>query len=234
MYKFSYIKEELLYLENHLKKAKIYNDSRVFINEAAESKIISWHNYNSGILKTHYLSTFKYIVSSRQYSYQFKDGSLIQFYYDFLDENTLRKAKLAYYPLPHICSEINDEDLIEYIETYGYDNIDTIIENQKLTNTAYIRIDYDSNVTSHDKCEIQIDSIKEIRIPCEVLINPIYFLEFILKCKSLTSNDFKSAFAILKNDEDFKTKLNISRKKQFRLDNFSNQNIFVTFLHEYI
>lgn len=231
MYKFSDIKGEVLYLENYLKNAKIYSDSRILVDETANFKKISWYNYESGIPKTPYHITYSSAVSNRQYSYLFKDGSFLQFYYDFQNEDTLKKAKLAYYPYPQICSEISDDDFIEYLEIIdGLDNIDTLIETRKISNTSYIRIDYDSNVDSHDNCEIQIDSIKEIRIPCEVLINPIYFFEFILKCKSLSSNDYAKAFDFLKNDNNFKTQLNISRKKHFKLENCSDQNIFITFL----
>src|SRR5690606_8121994 len=49
------------------------------------------------------------------------------------------------------------------------------------TNTSHLRVDYDSKVTSHNKCEIQIGAINDIRIPIDKMISPITFFDFIIK-----------------------------------------------------
>lgn len=51
----------------------------------------------------------------------------------------------------------------------------------KHTNSSHIRIDFDSKATSHNKCEIQVGAINQIRIPIDKIISPIIFFDFIVK-----------------------------------------------------
>ena len=236
MIQFSIIKEEVYSIYDDYKGYGIFTDNRIEINEEKNGKkIISWPNYKSGIIKKEYLHIYRNIISERQYSYQFKDNSILQFYYDFSEDNILEKARLAYYPLPKFTCEISDEELLEhFIEfDYSYNDASYIIENGGfLTNTSHIRIDYDKNVTSHDKCEIQIDGLHEIRIPCSILINPLYFFEFILKCKAIVDNEYYKAYEKLQKDAGFIAKKKLSQKKHLRMENFSDSNIYITILEE--
>ena len=209
MIQFSIIKEEVYSIYDDYKGYGIFTDNRIEINEEKNGKkIISWPNYKSGIIKKDYLHIFRNIISERQYSYQFKDNSILQFYYDFSEDNILEKARLAYYPLPKFTCEISDEELLEHF------------------------IEYDKNVTSHDKCEIQIDGLHEIRIPCSILINPLYFFEFILKCKAIVDNEYYKAYEKLQKDAGFIAKKKLSQKKHLRMENFSDSNMYITILEE--
>ena len=127
--------------------------------------------------------------------------------------------------------------MIEYIVENGgnYNDLSSIIDGEcGLTNTTHIRIDYDKNVTSHDKCEIQIDGLHEIRIPCSILINPLYFCEFILKCKAIADNEYYKAYENIEKDAGFIAKKRLAQKKHLKIENFSNSNIYVTLLEEWI
>lgn len=229
---FSEIYCEIQSIYNDCKKYKIFSDCRLTEYSTSKLSVISWHNYKSGISKRNYLQIFRDLVSTRQYTYLFSDSSMIQYYYEF-NHNIVQKAKLAYFPIPSICNETCQQDLLDYIENYEYDESEAyelLEQNSLLTNTSHIRIDYDKNVTSHDICEVQIDSIKEIRIPCEVLINPVYFFIFILKCKTYKNPKYADIYKKMQTDGFLENKINIYKKNCLKIEPFTSDSLFITFL----
>lgn len=48
-------------------------------------------------------------------------------------------------------------------------------------NTSHIRLDFDSKVSSHSKCHLQVGAINDIRIDSKKLLNPFVFFDWILK-----------------------------------------------------
>lgn len=91
----------------------------------------------------------------------------------------------------------------------------------KNTNSSHIRVDYDSNVTSHHKCEIQIGAVNYIRFPMKKLISPFMFFEFIFK------NVYKPEFDEICEKPEYKTKKSLSKKQSIDFPAFIEENIFI-------
>ncbi len=219
------------------KKYKIFSDLRLTTIEDNNFIHTTWPQYIGGVGKKYYLDIFKELTSNRQYTIQFIDGSFIQFYYRYSKQtHDLEVAKLAYYPLPQT-HKTNEEDYIEFLSEYSdndsdeyWDILDEINSDEiLLSNTSHIRIDYDKNVSSHDKCEIQIDGVKELRIPLDTLIMPLHFLEFIIKCKARNNIIFETAYNRICEDIGFNTHFNCCKNACIDIDSFNTNNIYITF-----
>ncbi|WP_312556500.1 DUF2290 domain-containing protein [Empedobacter brevis] len=94
----------------------------------------------------------------------------------------------------------------------------------KHTNSSHIRIDYDSNVQTHNKCEIQIGAINEIRIPINKILSPIVFFDFIIK--NILRNG--SYYNNLKNNSLYNQLFNYHRNHNSDINEFSEENIYLT------
>jgi hypothetical protein len=125
---------------------------------------------------------------------------------------------------------INDDNLKKLINDSIANGNDESIENlllgkfeykYKNTNTSHFRIDYDSKVDAHHKCEIQIGAINNIRIPMERIISPLFFFDFIIK------NVFKKEYSKIKIKSDYKTKFNNSKRNSMVVNPFEEFNIFL-------
>ncbi|AQW92101.1 DUF2290 domain-containing protein [Elizabethkingia anophelis] len=91
------------------------------------------------------------------------------------------------------------------------------------TNSSHIRIDYDSKVDSHNKCEIQIGAINKIRIPLDKIISPIVFFDFIIK-NILRNTSYYNA---LKNKAGYKKLFKYHRSYNFPIPQFNEDNIHI-------
>jgi hypothetical protein len=92
----------------------------------------------------------------------------------------------------------------------------------KVTNSSHIRVDYDVDVDTHHKCEIQIGAVNYIRFPIKKIISPFIFFEFIFK------NIFRVEFNDLIEKRDYPTKKAISKKKSTDITPFDEENIYIT------
>lgn len=124
---------------------------------------------------------------------------------------------------------INDEELKELVRISKLKGNDETPENLILgqfeskyeyTNSSHFRVDYDSKVTTHNKCEIQIGAINNIRIPMNKLITPFLFFDFIAK------NVFPDKYKTIISKSNFNTNLTISKNQSFEINPFTEKNIF--------
>jgi len=147
------------------------------------------------------------------------DEALIDYYYDIW-EIFNHEFEL----------DINDSELRKVLEKSSSLGNNESIENLLLakfeskyehTNTSHIRIDYDANVDSHNKCEIQIGSINEIRIPINKIISPVTFFDFIIK-NILRRNEYYKE--IIKKSS-YKNLLHHNRINGIDIIPFSEDNI---------
>lgn len=124
--------------------------------------------------------------------------------------------------------KVEDKDIEELqgiLEKIGVSEYE-ILENKfnkkyELTNTSHIRIDYDSQVTSHHKCEIQYSSINNVRIPIKHLVTPLVFMDFLAK------NEFKEFHDNLWTKNEYKTSFQIALKNNIDITDFSERNMFL-------
>jgi len=108
--------------------------------------------------------------------------------------------------------EIGEDDLL-YIFNKKYD----------ITNSSHIRIDFDQQVESHHKCEIQIGAINSLRFPMDRAISPFVFFDFIIK------NLDKKSYQEISRRSSFPPSFAISRKKSWKYNNrFTEGNIYIT------
>jgi len=90
----------------------------------------------------------------------------------------------------------------------------------KFTNSSHLRIDYDDNVVSHHKCEIQIGAINNIRLPMNKIILPLTFCDFIFK------NIFPIDYQIIKEKKNYSPTFINSKLRSVSVPSFTELNIF--------
>lgn len=151
------------------------------------------------------------------------DLVLEEFYYDIWN---LLSSELA---IPLKDRDISD-DVMKFVQEIGI----PISENQvisynfdrkyEITNTSHIRIDFDCAVTSHHQCEIQIGALNELRFPIDKIISPFIFFDFIIK------NLGKNSYQGILSKSYFNTDFSSSLKKSILVQDFSENNIYITHL----
>lgn len=158
----------------------------------SQSKTITWSGRKPGILKNvYYPIEYQYLLDNHQYSLLLSNGSFFQFFYEFDQNDTLHKAKLAFYPKP-----ISTSDTVQTLSDAANDALDRDdeilfdhifnwveymeIENKSPSNTSHVRFDYDKEVTSHSKSHIQFSGVQEFRVPAEFYPLPLTFIELCL------------------------------------------------------
>ncbi len=129
---------------------------------------------------------------------------------------------------------VGEEKLLEFISLVKLEFNIEIDENEfllqqfnckyKITNSSHIRIDFDSKVDSHHKCEIQVGAVNYIRLPVDRIISPFIFFDFIIK------NLYKDEHQGISSKSNFPTDFSISRKKSFQYCKFIENNIYITHL----
>lgn len=201
------IYKEIEYISDFFSKKFFIIENNI---KKEQNNTISWEKYQTGIYKENYIIEFQNLKNNFQYTFLLKDGAFFQFYYEVDSESVLKKMKLAYYPLPKETRKVNEsfieglfdsncemDECLEEELIYLLDNLNDIV----FSNTSSIRIDYDANVSSHSKCEIQIAAINKFRIPLNHLISPMTFFDLI--CRNLYGDIFNSML-----NKDYKEKLN--------------------------
>ncbi|MEM7421086.1 MAG: DUF2290 domain-containing protein [Pseudomonadota bacterium] len=157
-------------------------------NVAETASAISWNGYRSGFFSNRvYGSEYQNLIDSRQFSFLLFDKSFIQLFFEW-NGNELKKAKLAYFPVPVKISNAYD-DILESAEESGIDILEDLFfgveswvdKGINVVNTSHIRLDFDSAVTTHSKCHLQVGAINELRIDSDRLLNPFIFFDWILK-----------------------------------------------------
>lgn len=95
------------------------------------------------------------------------------------------------------------------------------------TNTSHFRIDYDADVTSHNKCEIQIGAINNIRLPLDKIISPVVFFDFILKNITRKGRHSEMLTDII-STTNYARLFNSHRSIKGDIAGFNENNIFVS------
>jgi hypothetical protein len=172
--------------------SKVILDSNINI----APNLTSWSNYEKGIYKgIVYAALYQKLLDKRQYTFLLEDNSFFQFFFEW-NGNELIKARLAFYPTPVKISGAL-ENLLESAELSGVDLIEEMYFGAEawfergidIVNTSSLRVDYDSSVTSHVKCHIQLESINELRITSKHLLNPFIFFTWIISHLNLKDYD---------------------------------------------
>ncbi|MBT0812977.1 DUF2290 domain-containing protein [Litoribacter ruber] len=155
----------------------------------------------------------------------------------FLDESYDETLLEYYYDIWEIFNHefelnINDKDLKEiFLKSQSLGNNESF-ENllmarfdfkYKLTNSSHIRIDFDSRVSSHNKCEIQVGAVNEIRVPINKIISPIIFFDFIVK-NILKGTDF---YENLSRKSNYVSMFKYHRSIKSEIDDFNESNIYI-------
>jgi len=168
-----------------------------------------------------------------------EDKSEIEY---FLDESSDKILEEYYYDLWNLLNTefnvpISDKILIAEISNLSQKyNVEIDLSDYtlrkfeskyKITNSSHIRIDYDCNVDSHHKCEMQIGAVNYIRFPLNRLISPFLFFDFILKNLSKEFEHF-SIYSEIKDKSYFDTNFNISKNNELIIENFIEDNIYLS------
>ncbi|WP_159117731.1 DUF2290 domain-containing protein, partial [Alteromonas sp. KUL150] len=167
---------------------QLFADFILETNVATTASTISWNGYRSGFFSNRvYGSEYQNLIDSRQFSFLLFDKSFLQLFFEW-DRNELRKAKLAYFPVPVKISNAYD-DILESAEESGIDILEDLFfgveswvdKGINVVNTSHIRLDFDASVTTHSKCHLQVGAINELRIDSKRLLNPFVFCDWILQ-----------------------------------------------------
>lgn len=155
-----------------------------------------------------------------------------EFYFTETDDNNIQQY---YYDLYICMSEEFGHKIDSHIDNakkhfelkYGYSLDDDIIRSlffdkiYENSNYSHFRIDYDSQVTTHHKCEIQFGGIKSLRLPMDRVIDPLLFWDLIIRFF------FKNEYDAL-NNERYQSSFNRARNNHIIIEGFSERNIFKT------
>lgn len=167
--------------------SRLHSSLLLTTNYCNDYDAISWPAYKPGIFAAMpYAVEYQKLVDDRQFSFLIRDKSFFQFYYKW-DGETLKSARLAYYPSPLKISGAMDELLIAAEES-GVDILEDMYlgahswaeQGIDLLNCSHLRLDYDSSATSHSQCHLQFAAINEFRIESKVLLNPFIFFEWVV------------------------------------------------------
>lgn len=152
----------------------------------------------------------------------YNDESIAEYYYDLYNLFSVQFKKT-----------IPDEtlsNLIEEAKEAGDTNDDEVLmlgtfeSKYKFTNSSHIRIDFDSNVTTHNKCEIQMGGINIIRLPLNKIIMPFTFCDFIFK------NVYKTEYKSISRKKDYQTIFINAKKKSSNIAPFGELSLFLNHL----
>jgi hypothetical protein len=173
-------------------------------------KEISWGNYKPGIPNGQsYVKEYYDLVNSQQYSFLLFDGSFLQFYYEFVENDQLNRSRCAYYPRPSVFCEEVSEGFIEYSQNELAESslIEMALEDSNiyLTNTSHIRFDFDAKVGAHCKSHLQFGGHNSLRVCSNHIIDPVFFVT------SLLSSEL-SSWHSLPDYNDYKTFIDEAEK----------------------
>jgi hypothetical protein len=158
--------------------------------------VLSWNNYVPGILNgLAYAAEYQKLIDRRQYSFLLVDKSFFQFYFRF-DQGELKSARLAYYPPPLKITGAM-QDLIDVAEMSGLDLLEELYYGAEswlergidVVNTSHMRLDYDSKTDAHAQSHFQFGGLNSLRVPCQGIVSPFTFFEWI--CINNSLNEFE-------------------------------------------
>jgi len=133
---------------------------------------------------------YKDFVRNREFTLLFKDGSLVQIYYEF-DKKEIVKHRLFYFNFTVIeairKNELEfdyDEPLLDQLELlYEYqDEKSNYLNTKLLQNMGFLRFDYDRDASvevEHPASHLTINQ-EGVRIPVKKPLTPYEFFDFIL------------------------------------------------------
>lgn len=159
--------------------------------------------YLSDISKKSYSNTWLYLYKNDYYNFLLNDNSLIIFY------QSIKKLSFSFYVGPDDVKR-QDQDSLVFSEY-----------------PTPVRYDFDEKGASftHPESHFHIGFNSEIRIGCEILINPLSFLFFILR------QFYPKAWTIFQVHKNFKSYLS-SFVKSKKVKN-SNKNLYELFLKKF-
>lgn len=155
----------------------------------ADERTLSWYGRLTGIQRgIYYPLEYQFLLDRQQYSVLLRDGSFVQFYYQFNQEDRLKSARLAFYPKPIGTNDLADQILdaaeaaLERDDEALYDHLYNWAEYMeerrgRPVNTSHVRFDYDDDVEAHEKSHLQFGAIQEFRVPADFYPQPLAFLE---------------------------------------------------------
>lgn len=149
------------------------------------------------------------------------DETLLEYYYDiweiFNHEFELNINDTELKAIFEKSKKLGNNESMENLLLARFDS------KYKHTNSSHIRIDYDSKVESHNKCEIQVGAINEIRVPVDKVISPIVFFDFIIK-NILRSTPY---YERLKKNSEYIQMFKYHRSYRFPIQGFNEDNIYI-------
>ncbi|MDM1397770.1 DUF2290 domain-containing protein [Myroides odoratimimus] len=150
------------------------------------------------------------------------DEYLMEYYYDIWEIfNHQFELNLNDTELQEILYESKSRGNNESIENLLLAKFD---DKYEYTNSSHIRVDFDAKVVSHNKCEIQIGAVNNIRFPLKEIISPLTFFDFIVKNIFRGSSKYDALIKTL----EYKTKFSIHRKKNIiPINNFKEDNLHI-------
>jgi hypothetical protein len=160
----------------------------------AADRTISWTARDTGIIKgVYYPLEYQHLLDRHQYSLLLSDGSFFQFFYRFDQEDSLEKARLAFYPKPIPTLEtvetlmdaaenaLDREDEALYEHLYNWTEL-LDIGGKTPSNTSHIRFDFDRGANSHSQSHLQLSGVHELRVPADFYPQPLAFVQL---CENL-------------------------------------------------
>jgi hypothetical protein len=143
-------------------------------NTSLRGHIVAWPHFVPNIEKSISWDTVGSLASTRQYSFQLLDGSIIQMVYDFSSRGSqLKSAMLAYF------ENVEEQELDE--ETEG--EILPIDDEVAADSPKWVRIDFsrgDQSSVIHTDCHLHLSGFPDTRIACAGVPGPRQFLESLL------------------------------------------------------
>lgn len=177
-------------IESYINKlnniSEIFKDHLYSVNFCRKANTITWSSYEPGFFKRKlYAKEYELLLNKQQYTFLFRNGSLVQFYYEFKDDY-LVQAKAALYPQPITIPE-NSEDIREYRDESGVEIIDLyylgveeILDlGIEVSSNSHIRLDYDSETDAHCKMHLQFGAINDFRLASKTFPDPLLFMDLI-------------------------------------------------------
>jgi len=149
-----------------------------------------------------------------------EDEILGEYYYDIY---RLVEAKLGKSVSDELMREIQDVCEQNHLEFDEYQELLDLFEKKyAMTNSSHIRIDYDDEVKSHHKAEIQYSSINNIRLPLNKIISPFLFMDFIVRY------EFPEFYSSKKISTQYRSNYSIALKHSSIIKKFEETNIYIS------
>ena len=203
----------------------IRNRQYSFLLKEGKGCIQFYYSFDGSNLQKMKLCYYPYPVELRETSEDIEnhladsnDPIIEEYYYDMFNIYTHR-FELS---LP---DEKLRELVMEARSLGNFENEESIImatfeDKYKLTNSSHLRIDYDPDVTSHHKCEIQVGAVNNIRMPVNKIIMPFTFCDFIFK------NIFPADYTTIAGKSTYGATFTNSKNRSVAVTPFRETNIF--------